>query len=478
MADTQHEGQASGEGQALRPAPGPNPWAPASPAPEVPAPPAGYPLPGPTAQDHDGPPWAASGWGQQGNWGAPPPPPPAAAPAPAPGGDKWPQRPRLLAAGFIATAVVFGGAGVGVGVAVANGNSHHPGRGVTLPTAAKTSPNSDTQFNVAAIAKQVERATLDITAKDPGGEQDEGTGMVLTSSGIVLTNNHVVSGSTHLSAQLNGAGRTYNTTVLGVDTSDDVALLQLHGASNFKTVLLGNSSNINVGDQVVAIGNALALPGPETVTSGIISATGRSVSVSDPVSGLQENLKGLFQTSAPINPGNSGGPLVDGAGQVIAMNTASATGTGQTTSNVGFAIPINESMSIARQVLAGKGNASIIIGQRPIIGVDVVSVACAQGAGQGCPGGENPFNNFPFGSGYSPPVPYGAIVDNVNQGSPAQLAGIGFGDVIVSFSGHHVKTVDALTAILEAFKVGQKVSVGWVDPRGGSHKAAVKLIAG
>ena len=440
-------------------------------------------LPPPHAPWQPGP----AGWGPpEHQWG--PPGPPSLSPAPAPPPPVVPnapaalrptRRPGLLAAGFVATAVVFGGAGLGVGLAVAGDHGNPPRHGVTLPTAAKTPPNGGAPFNVGAIARRVDRATVDITADDPGGGQDEGTGMILTSSGIVLTNNHVVDGSTQLSAQVDGAGRSYSATVLGVDPSDDVAVLQLHGGRNFKTVVVGDSSAVSVGDQVVAIGNALALPGPETVTSGTISATGRPVNVSDPSSGLQENLKGLFQTTAPINPGNSGGPLVDAAGQVIGMNTASAQTPGSgAASNIGFAIPINGAMSIARQVLSGKATANIIIGQRAIMGVDVVSVACAEGDGQGCPGGENPFNNFPFGGAYTPPVTTGAVVVTANQASPAQLAGLGFGDVIVSVDRSPVKTVGALTNSLKKFKVGQEVSVAWVDPRGKSHKAAIKLTAG
>ena len=211
--------------------------------------------------------------------------------------------------------------------------------------------------------------------------------MILTSSGTVLTNNHVIDGSMTLKAQVDGSGTSYTATVLGTDATDDVALLQLHGRSDFKTVTIGDSSAIKVGDQVVAIGNALALPGQETVTSGIISATKRSISVSNPSTGLSEDLSDMFQTSAPINPGNSGGPLVDSAGHVIAMNTAVAatTSSGQSASNVGFAIPINQAMAIARLIYAGKASATVQIGPHAIMGVEVTSVPCAEGQ-DGCTG--------------------------------------------------------------------------------------------
>ena len=180
----------------------------------------------------------------------------------------------------------------------------------------------------------------------------------------MLTNNHVIDGSTQVTAEIDGKGQTYRVAVLGTDAVNDVALLQLKGGGNFKTVSLGDSAAITVGDPVVAIGNALGLSGPETVTNGIISATGRSITVGDPNSGLTENLKDMFQSSAAINPGNSGGPLVDSGGRVIGINTAEASGSGsgQSASNVGFAIPINSAMAIARQIQDGRASATIQIG--------------------------------------------------------------------------------------------------------------------
>ncbi len=208
-------------------------------------------------------------------------------------------------AALVATALLAGGAGAGIALAVDN-NAPSPTASTPTqpPSAAPPAPASNQGLNVSAIAKRVEPATVDITANGPDG-QDEGTGMVLTASGIVLTNNHVIDGSTVVTAQVDGSGKNYRVTVLGTDATDDVALLRLNGGG-FRTVTLGNSSGVNVGDQVVAIGNALALSGSETVTNGIISATNRSVSVEDQSTGLTEDLKGMFQTSAPINPGNSG----------------------------------------------------------------------------------------------------------------------------------------------------------------------------
>jgi len=337
-------------------------------------------------------------------------------------------------------------------------------------------------LNVGAIAKRVEPATVDISANGPDG-QDEGTGMVLTPSGIVLTNNHVIDGSTVVTAQVDGTGKSYPVTVLGTDATDDVALLKLNGG-DFRTVTIGNSSAITVGDQVVAVGNALALSGSETVTNGIISATDRSVSVEDQSTGLTENLEGLFQTSAPINPGNSGGPLVDSAGQVIGINTAeaSSTGSGEPASNVGFAIPINKAMDIARQIQAGKASATVDIGTHPVMGVEVTTVACAEGQddctplGSASPSGTTPFIGQPS-SGYTAPVGKGAVVSEVLQGFPAQAAGLAVGDVITSCNGAAITSPSDLVAHLSHLKVGSKVTVGWVTDNGSQGSATVTLAA-
>jgi len=403
------------------------------------------------------------------------------------GGGGRRQLPLAWMAALVATALVAGGAGAGIALAVSN-NGPSPtasGSGPLPSTAAPAplSPTSNQGLNVDAIAKRVEPATVDITAKGPGGT-DEGTGMVLTPSGIVLTNNHVIDGSTVVTAQVDGSGKSYPVTVLGTDATDDVALLKLNGGG-FRTVALGNSSAINVGDQVVAIGNALALSGSETVTNGIISATGRSVSVGDPSTGLTENLKGLFQTSAPINPGNSGGPLVDSAGQVIGMNTAqaSSTSSGESASNVGFAIPINRAMDIARQIQAGRPNATVQIGPHPVMGVEVTTVACAEGQDNCVPlGSTSPYGVIPgFGEpsgGYTAPVDQGAVVSEVLQGYPAQAAGLAVGDVITSCNGATVTSPTDLSDQLSHLKVGNKVTVGWVTASGSHESTRVTLAAG
>ena len=419
-------------------------------------------------------------------WGAVPPVPPAppSSSPPSPGPDLVPlfptARPRSRrlpwALGLAAIVIVAGGVGAGVTLAVTNGSTTSPGSS-PLPTAITRGPGGP--LNVTSIAARVEPATVDITANGPDGE-DQGTGMILTASGTVLTNNHVIDGSMTLKAQVNGSGTSYTATVLGTDATDDVALLQLYGGPGFKTVTIGDSGAVKVGDQVVAIGNALALPGQETVTSGIISNTKRSISVNNPSTGLSEDLTNMFQTSAPLNPGNSGGPLVDSAGHVIAMNTAVAasTSSGETATNVGFAIPIDKAMAIARLIYAGKTSTTVQIGPHAIMGVEVTSVPCAEGQ-NGCTGlgsSSTIFGTTP--STYRAPTGNGAVILGVVSGAPAQKAGLATGDVIVSVDGHDIASPVALTVQLDRRKVGQKVTIAWVAVNGKHYSSSLTLIQG
>ena len=189
---------------------------------------------------------------------------PARRPIASPENDRRRRRSWGWPAALVAAVVVAGGAGAGIALAVSNNGGPGASKSGALPHAAGNTPlSSNAQpLNVHSIASHVAPATVDITAKGANG-QDEGTGMIITSSGVVLTNNHVIDGSTQITVQVDGKGPTYQAAVLGTDAEDDVALLQLEGGSNFSTVALGNSGVISVGDPVVAIGNALGLPGPK-----------------------------------------------------------------------------------------------------------------------------------------------------------------------------------------------------------------------
>jgi S1-C subfamily serine protease len=292
-----------------------------------------------------------------------------------------------------------------------------------------------------------------------GGAIASGTGMVLSPTGEVLTNSHVVAGGSSLSVQMAGTGRTYAARVVNVDTAADVALLQLQGASGLRTVPVGDSSKVAVGDRVVALGNAFGRAGPPSVSQGSVVALNQSIVASDPAAGTSENLTGLIQTTARLQPGDSGGPLVDATGRVIGMDTAaSARLRLDTTPGVGFAIPINRALSIAARLRTAAPVAPAPASdQAGYLGVEVTDPTSIPG--------------------YLPSIHSGAAVVDVIPGSPAELAGLTGGDIIVSVDGAPVRSPAGLTAALRNHHPGDVVRVGWVDEVGGAHSATMRLAA-
>ena len=281
-----------------------------------------------------------------------------------------------------------------------------------------------------------------------------GTGLVLTSSGEVLTNNHVIEGATSITVTDIGNGRSYRADVVGYNQSHDIAVLQLLGASGLKTVTLGNSSTAAAGQKVVALGNAGGKGGTPSVAAGRITGLGAPITASDAGAGTSEQLTGLIRTNAPIQPGDSGGPLVNTAGQVIGINTA-AGGQAQTQA---FAIPVNEAVAIARQIEAGTSSATVHIGATGFLGVQILSSGRA--AAEGVPAGT------------------GAAVAGVLSGSPAAAAGLAAGDVITGVGGHSISSPSAVQSALEPHHPGDHVTISWTDQSGQTRTATVVLTTG
>jgi S1-C subfamily serine protease len=320
----------------------------------------------------------------------------------------------------------------------------------TLPKVAAL-PTDQAALDTNAIVALVDPAVVDITLVLAGGEA-AGTGMVLTPSGLVLTNNHVIDGATKISVQIAATGPTHPAHVVGYDIVDDVALVQIEGVSGLKTVSLGDSAAVAVKDPVVTIGNALGAPGPHAVTTGSIDALDQSITANDPTGGSQD-MSGLIQMDARLRPGDSGGPLVNSAGQVIGMNSVAAVGGRRfNRSNEGFAIPIVHALDIARQIQAGTASASVHVGDRAILGVQIA----------------NPT---------SPDSP-GARVEAVTNGSPADDAGIRRDTVITSIDKAAITSVDDIGQTLFSHSPGDSVEVTWTDPDGTSHTATIELAVG
>ena len=310
------------------------------------------------------------------------------------------------------------------------------------------------------IATQTDPGLVDINTT-LGYQQAKaaGTGMVLTSSGEVLTNNHVINGATSITARDIGNGRTYQAKVVGYDHSHDIAVLQLQGASGLQTVTLGDSGSTAPGQKVVALGNALGKGGTPAVATGHIASLGASITASDEGAGTSEQLTGLIHHNAGIQPGDSGGPLVNTAGQIIGINTAASQGTqfqGQQTQ--AFAIPINQAKSIADQIEAGTSSATVHIGPTGLLGVQILSADSAAA------------NGIQAGSG--------AVVAGVVSGTPAGGAGLTQGDVIVSVDGQSVSSPEQLQSALGQHHPGDSVTIGWQDQTGQTQSASVVLANG
>lgn len=310
------------------------------------------------------------------------------------------------------------------------------------------------------IATQTDPGLVDINTT-LGYQQAKaaGTGMVLTSSGEVLTNNHVINGATSITARDIGNGRTYQAKVVGYDHSHDIAVLQLQGASGLQTVTLGDSGSAISGQKVVALGNALGKGGTPAVATGHIASLGASITASDEGAGTSEQLTGLIHHNAGIQPGDSGGPLVNTAGQIIGINTAASQGTqfqGQQTQ--AFAIPINQAKSIADQIEAGTSSATVHIGLTGLLGVQILSADSAAA------------NGIQAGSG--------AVVAGVVSGTPASGAGLTQGDVIVSVDGQSVSSPEQLQSALGQHHPGDSVTIGWQDQTGQTQSASVVLANG
>jgi S1-C subfamily serine protease len=345
----------------------------------------------------------------------------------------------------LAAPAIFVIAGIGVGVAVLGRNT------TSTPTAA-------TKTNAGSSATSIDQGVVDInTTLGYQGGSAAGTGVVLSSSGEILTNNHVVAGATSIGVTDVDNGRTYAATVVGTDRTDDIAVVQLTGASGLKTVALGDSSKVAVGDAVSAVGNAGGVGGTPSVATGTVTGLGRSITASDQADGTSEQLTGLIETNAGIQAGDSGGPLFTSSGQVIAIDTAASSGFQfQSGGGQGFAIPINQALTIARQIEAGHSSSTVHIGPAAFLGVQIqTSSASADGSSSS-----------------------GAPVAGVESGSPAQQAGLGAGDEIVSLGGQTVDSATTLTNLMQGYHPGDKVQLGWIDGSGQQHTATVTVATG
>ena len=388
-------------------------------------------------------------------WGPVPPPPP---PAPPVDNSFW----HRLAAGVVVLAVIAAATGAGLGWSLARSiNSHAPTAQVTQPSTESESPlqpanpSNGGSLNAQAIAAKVDPAIVNINTV-VGSGQAAGTGMIISSNGEILTNNHVVKGSTSIQVTIAGRSQPYSAHVIGAAPSADIAVIKIDGVSGLPPVSFASSSSVNVGDAVVALGNALGQGGTPDVSQGTVTALNQTITASEG-GGNSEQLSGMIQSDATIYPGDSGGPLVNASAQVIGMITAgNVQGFRSSASNVNYAIASDTLISVANQIRSGQASADIVYGQVGYIGVTVETIDANSASQLGLN------------------VSSGALVRGVVAGSPAAAAGITRNSVITSVAGATVTGTDSLGAAIRAHKPGERVPVTWVN-QSGTHTATLTL---
>jgi S1-C subfamily serine protease len=339
-------------------------------------------------------------------------------------------------------------------------------------------------LSASQIASRVDPGLVDVVST-LGDEQATaaGTGIVLTSNGEVLTNNHVIDGATSIKVTTVSNGRTYTAKVVGYDATQDVAVIQLQNASGLTVASLGNSSTVQTGDNVVALGNAGGKGGTPSVAAGTVTALNQAITASDEGSGNSEQLTGLIETNANIQPGDSGGSLVNAYGQVIGMDTAASSGTqvqsqsGQTAEQA-YAIPINEATSIAQQIEAGTTSAKVHIGATAFLGVETQPASQGSAGGSGGSGSFGGFGGFGGSQGSQGSSATGVTISGTLSGSPVANAGLAAGDTITSVGGQSVATAQDIAQVLVKYHPGDSISIGWVDQSGQSQTTTVTLANG
>jgi len=391
----------------------------------------------------------------------------------------------ILVGGVTAFAVIVGGSGFALGASFA-GSDASTSSAVTATPQTYTQPNtndflptspfggqsgsgstggSDSSSGLGGSATSPSTGTTDTStaATAATDEQTEGvvtivstlyysettqaagTGVILTSDGQILTNNHVIDGATSIEVTVESTGKTYDATVVGTDSTNDIALLQLDDASGLD-VSTTNDGTLAVGDEATSIGNAEGT-GDLVAAAGSITALNEAITVGNEYTGASESLSGLIEVDADVVSGDSGGPLVDDNGDVIGIVTAASSGS---TDISGYAIPIETALSIVDQINSGDETDTVSIGAPAFLGVQIATTQTANGV----------------------------VVGGVIADTPAATAGIVAGDTITAVDGTAVATSDALSALIATYEPGTNVTVTYTTAAGVSQQVEVTLMEG
>ncbi|WP_066039837.1 S1C family serine protease [Herbiconiux solani] len=313
------------------------------------------------------------------------------------------------------------------------GSSGTAGTGVNTPAVAAT------QDQTAGVVTIVSELTYQ-------GARSAGTGIVLSADGLILTNNHVVEGSTSIAVTDELTGREYQAAVVGTDATHDIAVLQLKGASGLTTADLETGDAAAVGDAVTAVGNAEGT-GDLVAASGTVTALGQTITTQSEAGVSGETLNDLIQVSADIVSGDSGGPLLDSDGDVVGIDTAASSGSATVT---GFAIPIADALDVVAQIQKGVDTDTVQIGYPGFLGVGLAEARTGSGA----------------------------LLSGVVDGGPAADAGLAAGDTITSVDGRSITSADALSAAIAALEPGDSVTLTWTTAAGTTASGTVTLAQG
>jgi S1-C subfamily serine protease len=355
------------------------------------------------------------------------------------------------AVGFVTAAVVLAGCTSGSKKA---GSSSPPGSTAPTGSVSSSAPASAPASAPSGLAAQLQNAYVDVVHRvlpsvvEITTSQGLGSGIVFDTKGDIVTNAHVVGSATSFDVRLSSGAAPLKATLVGTYPPDDLAVIKVSNAKGLQAASFADSSKVRVGDIVLAMGNPLGLS--SSVTDGIVSAVGRTVTEPKDANSPGATLPDVIQTSAAINPGNSGGALVDLNAQVVGIPTLAAQDAqmGGAAPGIGFAIPSNVVKDIAKQLV---DNGKVVNSHRAALGVGIVTVTGPDGN------------------------PAGAGVVSVTSGGPAAAAGIVAGDIITAVNGTDTPTAEALSVVLAGLKPGDKATVSITKQDGSTAKVTVTL---
>ncbi len=343
---------------------------------------------------------------------------------------------------------------------VTPGNGTAPGGNAQSPNTGQDSNGSTQQEASPASAEESTGVVLIDTELGYENAEAAGTGIVLSKDGLVLTNNHVIADSTKISVTVTTTGKTYEASVVGSDSTKDVAVLQLKDASNLQPATIDEDS-VAVGDDVTAVGNSEG-QGQLQAADGSVTDLGASVTTTAQGSKDSETLGDMIEVQADIVSGDSGGPLLDDQGEVVGMNTAASSGAPVVT---GYAIPIESALTTAEAIIDGQQTSTNTIGYPAFLGIGVQQDSQSIQPGRASQSG-------------SASQAEGAVVAGVYENTPAAEAGLTAGDTITQIGSTQITDGTALSSAIAEHKPGDTVSLSWTDADGQSHTSEVTLTEG